>query len=276
MDDWYYITLEDIHKYGGRGVIARFNNSPSKALQCIYPEHQWVLRKFGNTPRGFWGDKDLQRKFFNWLGAQLGYKTMDDWYNITLQGICKHGGYGLLSVYYGNSTLKALQGVYPEHNWVPWKFGYSPQGFWEKQENRKQFFDWLGIQLGYKDMNDWYNVTVDHFRKNGGGGLLTSYYSTSPSNALQVIYPSHNWMPWKFAQAPRGFWEKQENWRRFFDWLGTQLGYKDMNDWYTVTLDGICRNGGQALMQLYFNSSPAKALQAVYPEHHWIADKFVK
>src|SRR4051812_24981805 len=105
---------------------------------------------------------------------------MDDWYNITQEDIYKHGGYGLLSTYYNNSPSKALQMVYPEYNWTQWRFGYTPHGFWDKQENKREFFDWLAIQLEHKETDDWYNVNKEDICKHGGQTLLNNYYGGSP------------------------------------------------------------------------------------------------
>ena len=52
MDDWYKVTVEDIHKNGGSGPLDHYNNSRSKALMNIYPEHNWELNKFKNKASG--------------------------------------------------------------------------------------------------------------------------------------------------------------------------------------------------------------------------------
>src|SRR5688500_5103672 len=103
------------------------------------------------TPRNLPQQTD-NRRFFDWLGEQLGYKHMDDWYRVTLKDIYKHGGKGILYRCYNGSPSKALQTVYPEHNWTLWRFGRTPKGFWEKSENRRNFFDWLAHHLGFKEM----------------------------------------------------------------------------------------------------------------------------
>ena len=46
MDDWYNVTQEDIQKNGGIALLQQHSNSPSKALQNIYPEHDWELWRF--------------------------------------------------------------------------------------------------------------------------------------------------------------------------------------------------------------------------------------
>lgn len=63
MDDWYHVTVEDIVKNGGGGLLTCYNNSPSSALQSIYPEHNWELER--RERRILW--KQSQKKFLDGL-----------------------------------------------------------------------------------------------------------------------------------------------------------------------------------------------------------------
>jgi len=83
------------------------------------------------------------------LGKELQFKTIEDWYRVTVEDIHEHGGVRLLNGYYNDSPYQALQTIYPQHNWLGWKFGLAPKGFWDKRENTEQFLGWLGNQLGY-------------------------------------------------------------------------------------------------------------------------------
>lgn len=155
--------------------------------------------------------------------SHLGYQCLDDWYNVTLDNIQKNGGSGLLSDYYNDSPSSALQIIYPEHKWELVRFRYkpsqlwnknhtqrtlflgsttTPQGFWKSVDNHKDFFDWPKSKLGYHCMDDWYNVTKEDIYKNGGSRLLSGYYNSSPSSALQSIYPEHKWELDKFKHKP--------------------------------------------------------------------------
>lgn len=48
-----------------------------------------------------------------------------------------------------------------------------------------------------------------------------------------------------------------------------------MDDWYNVYSEQIMESGGRGLL-LEHLSSTYRALQAVYPEHHWQAWKFIR
>src|SRR5262245_53745185 len=61
--------------------------------------------------------------------------------------------------------------------------------------------------------------------------------------------------------------------KRFLDRLGGNLGFKEMDDWYSVSSDVIAKNGGAGLLSYYNNSIPL-ALQSIYPQHKWLNWKF--
>ena len=76
-----------MNKYGG---------SPSKLVMAVYDTHQWKQSRF-NTQPGYWNNKNNQRNFMDWLGNQLGFKEMDDWYGVTIKQIHENGGVTLLA-----------------------------------------------------------------------------------------------------------------------------------------------------------------------------------
>jgi hypothetical protein len=62
--------------------------------------------------------------------------------------------------HYGGSVVKLMATVYPEYEWLPWKFEHSPKNYWENVSNQRRFMDWAAKELNVKDMSDWYNVSV--------------------------------------------------------------------------------------------------------------------
>jgi hypothetical protein len=49
--------------------------------------------------------------------------------------------------------------VYPNYDWVPWKFNRLSSEIWDDKKNHRKFLEWAGKQLKIKEMSDWYNVT---------------------------------------------------------------------------------------------------------------------
>lgn len=212
----------------------------------------------GSTKRN-WKSKEVQKRFFDWLGGHLGYKSMEDRYDISANNIYQNGGRGVLH-YYSESPSIALQNIYPQHNWRLDKFRNKPT-------NKRNFFDLLYKQLGYKSMDDWYNVTVDKIHKSGGVALLLQRYNNSPSKALMDIYPEHNWQLWKFKMVPMGYWktlkQKPQEISKVIDWLSEKLSINSLDDWYSVPLKQVQKWVNVSAKEL------GEMLQIIYPQHRW-------
>jgi hypothetical protein len=70
-----------------------------------------------------------------------------------------------------------------------------------------------------------------------------------------------------------GFWNNVENRKTFLDELGHKLGFKMMDDWYSISHKQIKENGGLGLLDKY-NNSPSKLIVASYPTHQWMISHF--
>lgn len=66
---------------------------------------------------------------------------------------------------YNSSFTKVLSTLYPDFNWVTWKFDNCPRNYWVDKKNQRDFMDWASEQLNIKDMSDWYNKTIQVLEK---------------------------------------------------------------------------------------------------------------
>jgi len=57
---------------------------------------------------------------------------------------------------------------------------------------------WLGIELGVKQLADWYKFTIEDFKKHGGSELMRKYFRNSPARVLQTVYPQHKFITQNF------------------------------------------------------------------------------
>ena len=220
---------------------------------------------FDQTSKTFWENKDNHRIYADWLGIELGYKNIEDWYKINVDLISNNYGGGLLSGHYYNTPSQFVKSIYPEYNWIEWKFTQTKRGFWKDINNHKKYMNWLKIELGYKNMEDWYNINVKILHKNDGYGPI-QFYNNSLIQLLKSVYPEYNWIEWKFTCVPTNFWEDKKNHRKYADWLGIELGYKTMEDWYKVDNKLIKKNNGCGLLHIY-NNSPSQFVTTIYPEY---------
>jgi hypothetical protein len=74
------------------------------------------------------------------------------------------GGNSLLKKYNGSTSL-LLSAIYPEYEWLPWKFDRCPVSFWDDVNNQRKFVDWAEKQLNIQEMSDWYKITAKVLEK---------------------------------------------------------------------------------------------------------------
>ena len=276
MEDWYEITNNIIYKYNGCGLLTRYyNDSSIQFLQDIYPEIEWIPWKMKSTKKNYWNDTKHHKLYAEWLFKKLGYKTMEDWYKISTNIIAQNYGGGLLASKYKNSVIQFLQAIYPEIEWVPWKFDKAPNAYWNDTKNHKIYMEWLFNKLDYKTMEDWYKITADIINNNYGNRLL-KYYNSSTIHLLESIYPEIEWVPWKLKSTPKNHWKDTKHHKLYAEWLFKKLGYKTMEDWYKISTNIIAQNYGGGLLASKYKNSVIQFLQAIYPEIEWVPWKFDK
>jgi hypothetical protein len=96
---------------------------------------------------------------------------MADWYKVSKRvtfsplddthhkDLYKSGAASILNNKHHSSPSSLLSTVYPDYDWLPWKFYTCPRHYWEDIKNQRKFMDWVGKQLSVQDMSDWYNVS---------------------------------------------------------------------------------------------------------------------
>jgi hypothetical protein len=60
---------------------------------------------------------------------------------------------------FNSSPSILLANVYPDYNWLPWKFNTYPKTFWDDVKNQRKFMEWAANELKIKGMSNWYDVT---------------------------------------------------------------------------------------------------------------------
>lgn len=165
-------AFKNFIKVGGSSILQQHSSSLSLLLSTVYPEHDWKLWRFSQTPRHFWDDPINQREFMDWLSAELKIKDMSDWYKVTkevksitnqiliMKDFKNHGGSSLLLKHNG-SVQRVLCSVYPDYNWQVNNFPHIPRNYWSDVNNQRQFMDSLAIKLNIKQQNDWYKITKE-------------------------------------------------------------------------------------------------------------------
>jgi hypothetical protein len=130
-----------------------------------------------------------QRVVLSAIGEKLQVTNLEDWYNVKSQKVIEQQGGSacatrfasrspfLTALFalgatilrkYNKSLFSALTALFPEHEWLAWRFVSAPNNFWASRENRRKYFEWLGKELDIKQLEDWYSVTKPVIRKYGG------------------------------------------------------------------------------------------------------------
>lgn len=275
-EDCYKLTKKIFVDNHGHGLLKnKYNSSPYILLNSLYPNYNWLPWLFIQTPDFIWEDFKYHKIYAKWLEEILGYTKLEDWYGISLDDFRNNKGYGLLNGYYDSSFRKFLKKIYPEYEWLEWRFTQTTKCYFDNFDNHKKFVEYLKQKLNYKTKEDWYKLSGELIYKYGGGGLLCNHYGNSTYRFLTKIFPDYKFLPWKFKCSYRGLWDDIETHKDYAKWLYTELGYTSMEDWYKLSKSDIENNDGGGLLQLHYKG-PKNFVMSVYPDYNWVPSKFKK
>ena len=226
-------------------------------------EYPWIL---GRVPNGFWDARENRVRYMDWLAQRYSFNHPEDWYAVSKSYFKNNRGGGLLTTKYQDSLCAALKDYYPEFEWLPWKFRRTRNKFWSSADNRRQYMIWLEGELGITEIDQWYRVTKQTFKKHHGAGLLYGCYGDSVLAAVREHHPDHPWHPWLFNESPHRFWHEATNRRAYMSWLGEKLGYKSPEDWHAITTKDFHENKGAGFLSICYGDSPQKAVREYLPD----------
>jgi len=237
--------------------------------------HPW-LYDGRRVKDGHWESKRNRIQYLRWLGKKLDFTTEEDWYELTASDLKKYKGFSLFVSYYNQKRLLLLSEIFPDYEWLPWLFRRMPINTWEDIVTRKNFFDWIFVQENFKSMEDWYNMKRKDFEKYPGSQMLNNLYDGSHRKALMEIYPEYGWNEWMFFQSPPGYWNDDDNCRKYIDWVKIELNYSEMEDWYDLQLSKLSKNHYGAGIHRRFGGSAILFLEYFFPDYDWIPWKFYR
>jgi len=233
---WYILQKKHIIKLSGFYFLSTFyNNSPSTFLKILQPEHTFLPWKFSITPKGTWKTKETQKSFFNFLLQELSIKHHQDWYHLLSNAnIHKYGGGGMLQIFYRDSPIEFLQKMVPNHDWMLWKFKCTPRDFWNSIHSQVAYFSWLCGELLLTHPQSFYSLTLVDFKKNYGS-RITRIYRDSTQAIVTELNPEMKWSRWLFRRNRK--WENMHNHKKYFDWVGEEMGFEKKEDWNKLKKD---------------------------------------
>ncbi len=176
--------------------------------------------------------------------------------DITVEDFNSNRLCGLLQSYYDYGPYAALKEA--GYDFHPWEMLKTPNALYKEKSIRVAALHWLIEKLG-KDPKD---LAKEDFYSNRLGGLLTSYYTDSPYDALKEA--GYNFHPWEMLNTPKHFYNSKDIRIAAIRWLVDKLK-KDPRD---ITEKDFHSNRLSGLLSHYYNGSPYDALKEAGCDFH--------
>ncbi|MGA0164780.1 MAG: HEAT repeat domain-containing protein, partial [Bdellovibrionota bacterium] len=79
----------------------------------------------------------------------------------------------------------------------------------------------LGERFNYNKPEDWYQLSKREVQSVVGSGILNQYNGSVAEMVMALVEaPEGGWVPWKFSQVSKGFWDDEANQKAYMKWLG--------------------------------------------------------
>ena len=181
-EDWNLLTNKQIQSMGGYKLLHQYSLFDLKSLGC--PNGKLIFENSNKTPKpaGYWENQDHVLQFLNELKENLNLQSPEDWNLITQKQIKSFGGSSLLSKY-SMFDLKCLGCPNGKHIFDS---EYKPVGYWNEEQNIKEFLDELKEKLNLNTVKDWSRVSKHQIISQGGRGLTLKF----PLH--EIIQMNHN------------------------------------------------------------------------------------
>ena len=127
------------------------------------------------------------------VGFQLGIQGRQEyskWYTIGLRTMRNKGCGGILHKYQG-SIYALLKAVYPEHDWIPWKFQKFPIEATEDPIVARRAVETVENELKLPHLDAWYDVSQRSLQKIGVLPIDSHYGGLF--QFLSKFKSEHNW-----------------------------------------------------------------------------------
>jgi len=134
------------------------------------------------------------------MGKKLGVRDSDlsPWYKVSIKELQEYGGPGLLARY-RNVISRMLETVYPEYDWLPWKFTVSPHNSWKDPAVILKAVKFAEKSLNLKEVQDWHRVSISQLREIDLAQIFLN--NGGVANVLKIAYPDYS--PPTAADGPK-------------------------------------------------------------------------
>lgn len=280
-DDMYNLKRKDFKdNYGGQLLVKYI--SISKILNKYIPEYRFYGFHFNPVHKEYLEKQENIRECMEYIFKKLHYNNIEDLYNIGQKEIAQFS-FGTQAMAKYKGLIGLIEFAYPEHNWHHWRFKCTKYYFIDKKgnlnfEHIRYYMDWLGDELGFKCIDDFYKIKKEHFLEHFGSGLLSCKFNNCLIDIIRYAYPEHEWLEWKFGQTRRCFWSEngkiqKKKILKYMKWLESTHNINSLCEWYDYECKFLKNNYGGTLVSL-FNGSLSSLLMYIYPHFDWDIGNF--
>ena len=126
-DEWYKYDYNIIEKNKGDSLINKhYGGSISKLLKIGYPDFDFIMYRFNQSPNGYWNDINNRKTYLEDLFKHKKFTKTHDWYSITKEDFLNFHGSGLLRRYdysYKKLLIDNIEYAWEDKEFI--KVGYS-------------------------------------------------------------------------------------------------------------------------------------------------------
>ena len=187
-EDWYTFNPVNLGKHkGGLYFLKIFGSSFQIALKTIYPNYEWDDFKFIRKSKNFWCNPTTGRRFFDYIYKKHNFKSLDDFYSISINLILQNKGKSLVNKSkFGIFAL--LKKAYPEHNWDLQTSQFRKTEIFNSVEYKKNYLLFLIKTFQINRIEDWYRISSAQLNSIPCGRAVIARGGLFPF--LSSFYPS--------------------------------------------------------------------------------------
>eukprot|EP00026_Physarum_polycephalum_P003709 Phypoly_transcript_03723.p1 GENE.Phypoly_transcript_03723~~Phypoly_transcript_03723.p1 ORF type:complete len:701 (+),score=48.32 Phypoly_transcript_03723:95-2104(+) len=265
---WYNYSIRDIVSEGGGSMLARYSQSPLRALRTAYPNSDFVPHMFTHVPKNHWASPENRRQYLLHFAQKKGFDAFvaEHWYKISVKEIIDVKGGAMVLSYHDNSLAKTLCELLPDIG-LNWRLFKTPRGYFTSISMQRAFLENFANKMGFHPLkaSGWRNVTKAEILSEPGGPTLINKYKTLPS-ALSRLFPELDSKAFRDSH-PRMYWSDSTNQKTYFDTIAQQRKFDPLiaESWYSVTLQTYAKYKGYKSILNFYNGSIAEALQQCFP-----------
>lgn len=257
ISDWSKVTKKYLTKYHAQDILKKYPNI-TNAICTLFPEKNYSPTQIEQSID--YNKIENQKMALQKFAEAKKLSSLEEWNCITRKDLQQFGLTKILCQY--KSIFDMLDIVFDNY---PWKLlnNKLPLGFWDDINNHRKFLDQLGNSLSYSKFEDWYSITKNVIKMNGGSQLLRKY--SSIYDMMKQVYPKFDWEFYSFPVLQK-YWNSTENQKDFLIFICNKFNI-DTTDLIILERDDYIRMGGSGLLKKYKNIPTM--LQMLYPDINW-------